>query len=287
MKSLLQTTLEKDIKLETDFADDNWYCFLDSLQLESAILNMTINARDAMPEGGTLKFSIREVSLSQAEASRRDLQVGDFLKLSVQDSGVGMSEESKRQAFDPFYTTKQNMGGSGLGLSTVFGFIRQSGGHLFFEPSEVGTTISMLLPRGAAPSSLEEPSISEAIRLERNKTVLLVGDNVGVRLLVSELLKSLGFQVVEVASVVEADVFEETPFDLLVCDLMMPGNRKGPDIARKFREQQQDLKVLFMSGYQEGVLTAEDLQSDHASFIQKHFSRNDSAAQIVKLLQVS
>lgn len=287
MKPLLQTTLEKDIKLETDFADDNWYCFLDALQLESAILNMTINARDAMPTGGTLKFSIREVSLSQAEASRRDLQVGDYLKLSVQDSGVGMSEESKRQAFDPFYTTKQNMGGSGLGLSTVFGFIHQSGGHVFIEPSDVGTTISMLLPRGAESIPYEGFVTSEAIPLERNKTVLLVEDNPDVRRLVSELLKSLGFQVVEVASAAESDVFEGSQFDLLVCDLMMPGNRKGPDIARKFRQHQQDLKVLFMSGYQQGVLTTEDLQSEHVSFIQKPFSRDDFASQIAMLLQTS
>jgi two-component system cell cycle sensor histidine kinase/response regulator CckA len=286
MQLLLQTTLEKDIKLETDYVDDNWYCFLDSLQLESAILNLRINARDAMPDGGTLKFSIREVSLLPAEASRRDLQVGDYLKLSVQDSGVGMSEESKRQAFDPFYTTKQNMGGSGLGLSTVFGFIHQSGGHVFIEPSDVGTTISMLLPRGAEPIPHEDSVASEAIRLERNKSVLLVEDNPDVRHLVSELLKSLGFQVVEVASAAESDVFEGTQFDLLVCDLMMPGNRKGPDIARKFRQQQQRLKVLFMSGYQQGVLMTEDLQSEHVSFIQKPFSRSDFASQIAKLLWV-
>lgn len=287
MKPLLQTTLEKDIKLETDYANANWYCYLDPLQLDSAILNLTINARDAMPQGGNLKFSIREVCLSQSEASRRDLQVGDYLKLSVQDSGLGMSEEAKRQAFDPFYTTKQNMGGSGLGLSTVFGFIHQSGGDVFIESSDVGTIISMLLPRGPAPISKVQSSVNEAKPLQTNKTVLLVEDNPDVRLLVSELLKSIGFHVVEAASALEADAFEQSQFDLLVCDLMMPGSRKGADIARKFRQQQPDLKVLFMSGYQQGALTTEDLESEHVSFIQKPFSRDDFAAQIVKLLQVA
>jgi len=286
MKPLLQTSVAKDINLELPHTGSQWYCMLDPLQFDNAILNMTINARDAMPDGGRLIFSIDELTLSPIDASKYDLPAGDFLKLRIQDTGRGMTVHSQRHAFEPFFTTKQDTGGSGLGLSMVFGFINQSGGHVFIEPCEVGTTIAILLPRALEPTSAKESVLPGEAYFPRNKIALLVEDNPDVRLLVSKFLVSLGFQVTEVASASEADKHQHSKFDLLVCDVMLPGNRKGPEIARTFRQQQPELVVLYMSGYQQGVLTAQDLIPTRVSFIHKPFSRDDFAAQIKELLQM-
>jgi two-component system cell cycle sensor histidine kinase/response regulator CckA len=286
MKPLLQTTIAKDIKLEIEAADDDWYCHLDPLQLDNAILNMTINARDAMPTGGTLKFIVQCTALTEHEAAQHELEAGDYLKLSLQDTGSGMSDATKKHAFDPFYTTKQDSGGSGLGLSMVFGFINQSGGKVFIEPSLDGSIISILLPRASAPSQGKPVLGYEDSSVPQNQKALLVEDNSDVRLLASILLKSLGFHVTEVASASESDALEQQKFDLLVCDVMLPGPRKGPDIARKFLEQQPELAVLYMSGFQQGILTTEDLKPPYVSFIQKPFSRDEFAGQINKLLQL-
>lgn len=286
MRPMLQTTIAKDITLEIEAADDDWYCHLDPLQLDNAILNMTINARDAMPTGGVLKFNVQGVVLAERDGAQHDLDAGDYLKLSVQDNGSGMSDATKKHAFDPFYTTKQDFGGSGLGLSMVFGFINQSGGNIFIEPSPRGSKISMLLPRASEPTQNKQVLGDEASTVPHNQSALLVEDNPDVRFLVAKLLTSLGFQVTEVASASESDRLEGQEFDLLICDVMLPGHRKGPDIARRFREQQPKLAVLYMSGFQQGILTTEDLQPHHVSFIQKPFSRDDFAAQIDKLLQL-
>ncbi|MFT6644039.1 MAG: signal transduction histidine kinase, partial [Patiriisocius sp.] len=127
-------------------------------QLDNAILNMTINARDAMPQGGTLEIVVDEHVLSEAEALKLDLTAGDYLSVIISDTGVGMSEHALKHAFDPFYTTKQDSGGIGLGLSMVFGFITQSGGRVFVEPVVIGATISLLLPRALAPPETESNS---------------------------------------------------------------------------------------------------------------------------------
>jgi len=304
MKPLLQTTIAKDIKLEIEYFGEGWYCMLDPLQFDNAILNITLNARDAMPNGGQLRFRIEELTLGKLEASRYDFQPGDFIKLSIEDTGTGMTDDSKRLAFEPFFTTKQDAGGSGLGLSMVFGFIHQSGGHVFIAPGNTelatsaapnttsgtiseansGTTISMLLPRVPVPTQQEIAADIPEVPSLHNKDALLVEDNPDVRMLVSKFLASLGFKVTEVASATQAETLERTKFDLLVCDVMLPGNRKGPEIARLFRERQPELAVLYMSGYQQGVVTTEDLQQQHVSFIHKPFSRDDFSAQIRRLL---
>ncbi len=141
----------------------------------------------------------------------------------------------------------------------------------------------MLLPRSAEPPSEAATRPDEEYQATGNRKVLLVEDNPDVRLLVSKLLESLGYQVTEVASALEADAMEHVKFDLLVCDVMLPGNRKGPDIARKFRTQQPDLAVLYMSGYQQGILTPKGIAPGPVSFIHKPFTKEDFAAQLTKL----
>jgi len=284
MRPLLKTTIAKDIELKINCVRDKWYCLIDTHQLDNAILNITINARDAMPEGGTLEFIVDDRILSETEALKHDLDAGDYLSLQIKDTGIGMSALSTKHAFDPFYTTKQDLGGSGLGLSMVFGFITQSGGRVFIEPSSIGTTISLLLPRALAPT-IDPVLLSKTERQRRNKTVLLVEDNVDVRMLVAKQLESLGYQVTEVGTAAEAEALVNPNFDLLVCDLMLPGNRKGPEVGNKFRQRQPDLAVLYISGYQQGILTPEETQSSSVSFIQKPFSKRDFAAKIDELFQ--
>lgn len=284
MRPLLKTTIAKDIELKINCVRDEWYCLIDPHQFDNAILNMTINARDAMPDGGTLEFIVDEQVLSEAEALKHGLPAGEYLKLVTRDTGVGMSELALQHAFDPFYTTKQDSGGSGLGLSMVFGFITQSGGRVFVEPTAIGTTISLLLPRAIAPLQTESASVTKDEILRPIETALLVEDNFDVRLLVTNLLESLEYEVTAVGTAAEAEALLESNFDLLVCDLMLPGDRKGPEVGNKFRLQQPDLVVLYMSGYQQGILTAEETQSSSVSFIQKPFSKNDFAAKISELL---
>ncbi|MFT5011465.1 MAG: PAS domain S-box-containing protein [Dinoroseobacter sp.] len=158
MRPLLKTTIAKEIELKINCVKDRWYCLIDLYQLDNAILNMTINARDAMPQGGTLEIVVDEHVLSEAEALKLDLTAGDYLSVIISDTGVGMSEHALKHAFDPFYTTKQDSGGIGLGLSMVFGFITQSGGRVFVEPVVIGATISLLLPRALAPPETESNS---------------------------------------------------------------------------------------------------------------------------------
>lgn len=285
MRPLLVTTLGKTIELNIEADDEGWHCHLDPIQLESAVLNMAINSRDAMPEGGKLNFAITNTKLTGRQARICDLQAGDYLKLDITDNGTGMTPESIGHAFEPFFTTKQSSGGTGLGLSMVFGFTKQSGGHIsiFSNIRNQGTTISLLLPCEEERKQAIQEHVGH-IQEQHNKQVLLVEDNDDVRLLISKLLSSLKLDVVEASSGDEVEKLKDQSFDLLVSDVMLPGDMKGPDIARKLRAEQPGLAVLYMSGYQQGMLSAEDLTPEKAAFIQKPFTRKDFSAKIERLL---
>jgi two-component system cell cycle sensor histidine kinase/response regulator CckA len=284
MRPLLQTTVAKDIALEIKCQQNDCFCCLDPQQLDNAILNMAINARDAMPDGGVLEFVVDDIALSAAEAARQGLLPGDFVRLRVKDTGIGMSDETRKHAFEPYYTTKQDQGGTGLGLSMVFGFVAQSGGLINIESEPSATTISILLPRVDEPSSAEHPAAAKRKKAKTGQRVLLVEDNHEVRLSVAKMLDALGFQVTSVGTAQEAEISESLTFDLLVCDVMLPGNQKGPDIAKKFQTAQSGIAVLYMSGYQQGILTTADLESSSVSFIQKPFSKEDLTSKVLGLL---
>jgi CheY-like chemotaxis protein len=246
---------------------------------------MAINSRDAMPEGGKLHFVITNTRLTGKQARIWDLQAGDYLKLNITDNGNGMTPESIGHAFEPFFTTKQSSGGTGLGLSMVFGFTKQSGGHIsiFSNRRDQGTTISLLLPCEEERKQATQEH-SGHIQEQHNKQVLLVEDNDDVRVLISMLLSSLKLEVVEASSGDEVEKLKDHSFDLLVSDVMLPGDLKGPDIARKLRTEHPGLAVLYMSGFQQGMLSADDLTPEKAAFIQKPFTRKDFSAKIEMLL---
>jgi PAS domain S-box-containing protein len=287
MRPILTTTLGKEIDLRIDTDDEGWQCQLDPIQLESAVLNMVINSCDAMPNGGELAFLVKGTKLTQEQALIWEMQPGDYLQLDIKDTGAGMSPELIGRAFEPFFTTKQHSGGTGLGLSMVFGFTKQSGGHVSIssDPQGRGTTLSLLLPRSRVVNQSTREGKFVTIYEHQNKRVLLVEDNEEVRVLISMFLKSLKLEVSVAGCSEDVEQFEEQTFDLLVSDVMLPGGMKGPDIARELRYKHPKIAVLYMTGYEEGTLSPEDLEQDKVAFLQKPFSRKDFSNKIESLLR--
>ncbi len=287
MGSLLHTTLGKDVDLEISTNDGDWFCHLDLAQLDNAILNIALNARDAMPEGGILTFKVNRFKLDTVVALEVGLPPGDYIQLNISDTGTGMPPDIIDRVFEPFFTTKQSAGGTGLGLSMVFGFIKQSGGHISITSDRRGggTTISLLLPRGEYSETKKPTTEKQSATTQPERQVLLVEDNDDVRSLISKLLSSLGLIVLEASSGDDINKFETLSINLLVSDVMLPGEKKGPDIARVLRKAHPQLAVLYMSGFQQGMLSEDDLSPDRVAFIQKPFSRKDFSLKIDALLE--
>ena len=251
MSELLDRTLGERIKVATKLAGNAWPVFVDSHQLENAILNLAVNARDAMEGGGTLTIRTANVVLVANEVG--DVQPGEYLKLSVTDTGCGMTEEVKERAFEPFFTTKPIGKGTGLGLSQIFGFAHQSGGEVGIE-SELGkgTTVSLYLPRteAAAPVRLH-PQITggEAEPTVPGARILLVEDDPRVRAATVDALEDLDYQPIACASGAEAiDLFDKQPFDLVISDVIMP-EMTGPELIRIIKAKRPEIAVLFVTGY--------------------------------------
>ena len=227
---------------------------IDPAQLESAVLNLALNARDAMSGGGTLVIETANVQLDAAYAdANQDARPGDYVMIAVSDSGTGMSPEIMRHAFEPFFTTKETGKGTGLGLSMVFGFIKQSGGHvkLYSELSH-GTTVKMYLPR-AADAADEGQTARESAGEEPHGggTILLVEDEALVRKSVSDQLRSLGYTVIEVENGPAALKILQSAdaIDLLFTDIVMPGGMSGRELAEQAHMLRPGLKILYTSGY--------------------------------------
>jgi CheY-like chemotaxis protein len=239
------------ITVERALAPDLWTVRIDPSQFEAALLNLAVNARDAMPEGGTLHIEARNVELSGRES---DVPAGTFVLFRLADSGVGMSKETRERAFEPFYTTKDVGKGSGLGLSQVYGFVKQAGGHIRIESAEGhGTTFSIYLPRSAAGKLAGSPRPTEtpAARSEEGGHILLVEDNPDVADAVRLLVAGLGYRVTVAGTGQEAlDILERgEAVDLLFTDVVMPAGMSGVDLARQALRRWPDLRILLTSGY--------------------------------------
>lgn len=258
MRDLLDRSLRTDIRVDLDLPADLWPLLADPIQLELAILNLAVNARDAMPQGGLLRLSAANVTLNPG--NQPDGLVGDFVRLTVTDTGAGMPPEVQARAFEPFYTTKEVGQGSGMGLSMVYGFVRQSGGgvQLSSRPGS-GTSVVLLLPRSPRPP---EPSLAEApvaTRPGNSGTILLVEDDVAVGIAVEDMLAAAGHQVHRVLSGTAAlSVLDQRgPVDLVLSDVMMPGGLTGLDLAREIRRTRPDLPVILMTGFSTAIAEAE------------------------------
>ena len=263
LRELVRRTTGESITLELELAPDGWPTRCDPNQLESAVLNLAINARDAMPAGGRLVLRTENVALPRTQLGPGDfLEAGDFVKLSVRDTGTGMPQEVIDRAFDPFFTTKPIGQGTGLGLSMVYGFARQSGGFATIEswPGE-GTSVSLLLPRheGAeVQGPLVQPA-PEAMQGGGGETIVVVEDDEVVRTLAAETLAGLGYRVHAAADGVEgARLLNELgAVDLLLTDIGLPGGLSGKQLADAARASRPQLKVILITGYAQEATDAD------------------------------
>ena len=258
MEELIRRSVGPAVDIEVVGAAGLWPALVDPPQLENALLNLCINARDAMPEGGRITIETANKWLDDRAARERDLDPGQYLSLCVSDTGTGMAPEVLARAFDPFFTTKPLGEGTGLGLSMIYGFAQQSGGQVrIYSEIGQGTTVCIYLPRhyGEAEEAGPFYPSGEAPRAGPGETVLVVDDEPTVRMLVTEVLEDLGYTAIEAAdSVAGLKVLQsDVRIDLLITDVGLPGGMNGRQMADAGRARRPDLKVLFITGYAENA----------------------------------
>jgi CheY-like chemotaxis protein len=285
---MVQPLLGDHIELEIVLDPNLWSVKADPSQMEQVLANLTINARDAMPEGGKLTVETNNIVLDEAYAhDHLDAEPGRYVLLSVSDTGVGMSEAVKKRIFEPFFTTKEAGKGTGLGLATVFGVIRQSNGHIwvYSEPDQ-GATFKIYLPQ-AAESTVPLPSFEVTTPLPQGtETILLVEDEHVVRDLAAAVLARQGYTVLTAANGQKAWTMIHQlnqPIDLLLTDLVMP-KVGGQALAQQLREIQPDLKVIFISGYTNHTVMQQLKVEAGTAFIQKPFSPATLARKVREVL---
>jgi len=287
MEDMLRRTMAEHITFETRLQADPWLAYTDAHQLENALLNLVINARDAMSEGGRL---IIQTGCVQVDNTQHDhLEPGDYITLSVADNGCGMPAEVIDKAFDPFFTTKPIGQGTGLGLSMVYGFIKQTGGHVRIDSTPgQGTLITLFLPRNQAQAEAPEVQVRpdlEAQGASAGETVLVVEDEVAVRMLVIEVLEELGYRVLEALDGTTALPYlqGDQRIDLLLSDIGLPGinGRQLAEIARQLRPQ---LKVLFITGYAPDAEVRDEFLAPGMDMLSKPFSIDTLGARVRQLI---
>ncbi len=291
MEELLRRTIGPAITLASHFPRQLWPTFIDPPQLESALLNVCINARDAMPAGGVIDIHGDNLLLDDEQARALELPAGEYVRLSIIDNGNGMSTEVAERAVDPFFTTKPMGQGTGLGLSMTYGFVRQSGGQLrVLSTLGEGTRIELLLPRHhehpEAPAPMP-PRTSPEKSSTTTQRILLVEDQAALRVVVCEVLEELGYRV---------DAFENGPAalahlqagerpDLLLSDIGLPGGLNGRQLAERCRERHPDLKVLFITGYDESAALSDGQLLQGTWVLTKPFELQVLAERVGMLLE--
>jgi signal transduction histidine kinase/ActR/RegA family two-component response regulator len=289
MSEMLRRTVGEHLRVETVLAGGLWNTFIDPGQLESAILNLCVNARDAMPEGGKLTLETGNAHLDDAYAAgHAEVAAGQYVMVSVTDTGAGMPPDVAERAFDPFYTTKGVGRGTGLGLSQVHGFVKQSGGHvkIYSEPG-VGTTVKLYLPRSqSAEDAAGAPSTPiEALRAAGEEIVLVVEDEERVRHLSVDALRELGYTVVQASDAAQAlTVLEMQPrVDLLFTDIVMP-DMDGRRLADEAVRRRPDLKVLYTTGYTRNAIVHNGMLDANVAFLAKPFTYEQLALKVRQVL---
>ncbi|MET0877203.1 MAG: PAS domain S-box protein [Tardiphaga sp.] len=291
MRDLIDNTVGPAIETKVSESGDLWTTLVDPNQLENALLNLCINARDAMPDGGTLTIATVNHSFDASDAQIREMRSGDYVGLSVTDTGTGMSEGVIQRAFDPFYTTKPLGQGTGLGLSMIYGFAKQSGGQVrIVSKLGSGTTVEIFLPRHNQQETALDlaADISSSPRARAGETVLIVDDEPSVRMLITEVLAELGYTSIEASEgssalrVLQSDV----RIDLLVTDVGLPGGMNGRQLADFGRIARPTLKILFITGYAEkSVLGGEQIE-DGMGILTKPFAMEGLATRIKELISI-
>jgi len=290
MGELIRGTIGPMVTLETNLAKGLWITLCDPNQLESALLNLVINARDAMPDGGTLVVTAANTTLDDAYLSQQvDVEAGEYVVLSVRDTGVGMPPEVLTRAFDPFFTTKPIGEGTGLGLSMVYGFAKQSAGHVRIDSDPGrGTTVRLYLPRyhAGAPADDEGTEAGPAPRAYAGETILVVDDEPTIRMLVCEVLEELGYAAVEAGDANEGlrILRSNRPIELLITDVGLPNGMNGRQLADAARKNNPDLRVLFITGYAETAVAGSGGLEPGMDVITKPFALHSLAVKIGALI---
>ena len=294
MEPLLARALGENVELHVETSPGEATSIIDASQLESSILNLAINARDAMEQGGRLTIETQNVELDQFYAAKHaEVTAGPYVMVAVSDNGCGMSAELLDKVFQPFFTTKPQGQGTGLGLSMVYGFIKQSGGHISVY-SEVGhgTSVKMYLPRkatqatplaGPTTAAAEQP-MAEAPKAQRKTKILVVEDQEAVRAVACGFLEDFGYEVVEAGDGFQALAVlqEEQGIDLMFSDVVMPGGMNGFDLAQAAQSLRPDLKIVHTSGYPKGAMVHQDEPRFKEGFIIMKPYRRDDLQKIIK-----
>jgi signal transduction histidine kinase len=289
MEELIRRTMGPSITVEVQGAADVWTTLVDQNQLENALLNLCINSRDAMPDGGRLTIQIANRLLDDAHAAECGLAPGQYVSLCVSDTGAGMAPEVAARAFDPFFTTKPTGMGTGLGLSMVFGFTQQSGGQArIFSELDRGTTVCLFLPRffGETDDAVVPAELGRGRRAQQGETVLVVDDEPTVRMLVTDVLKELGYTAIEGGDgaaglrVLQSD----QRVDLVITDVGLPNGMNGRQMVDAARVIRPALKVLFITGYAENALVGKFQLERGMHVLTKPFAIQALAGRIKELM---
>jgi signal transduction histidine kinase/ActR/RegA family two-component response regulator len=292
MSEMLRRTLSEPISIETVLGGGLWPALVDTNQLENALINLALNARDAMPDGGCLTIETANAYLDDAYVARfGDVAAGQYVVLSVTDTGSGIDPVVLERVFEPFFTTKQAGSGSGLGLAMVHGFVKQSGGHIRIY-SEVGhgTTVKIYLPRlmsatAVASVPAERPEAASVRRARPQESIMVVEDNDGVRDYARGALEELGYAVLAARDGAEAlRIIDGARVDLLFTDVVLPGNIGGRVLADKVLEQRPGLPVLFTTGYTRNAIVHDGRLDPHVQLLGKPYTQQDLARKIRELI---
>jgi PAS domain S-box-containing protein len=289
MEDLIRRTMGPEVTIEVVGAVGLWTVQVDGPQLENSLLNLCINARDAMPGGGKLTIETANKWMDERAARERELKPGQYVSLCVTDTGCGMEPAVIARAFDPFFTTKPLGQGTGLGLSMIYGFVRQSGGQVrVYSEVGKGTTMCLYFPRHLGPA--EEQRMPEPNHLAHGagETVLVVDDEPTVRMLIGEVLLEQSYNILEAADgpaalrILESGV----PVDLLITDVGLPGGMNGRQVADAARQLRKDVKVLFITGYAENAAVGSGLLGDGMAILTKPFAMNALAEKVREMLEI-
>jgi len=289
MEKMARRLIGEDVELRTVFKKPLGKITADPGQIEQVIMNLVVNARDAMPRGGRILIETDNVTLDQKSQSKnRELEPGPYVMLAITDTGVGMADIVKAHLFEPFFTTKGPGKGTGLGLATSYGIVRQSGGDIrvYSEPDR-GTSFKIYFPCTGLSTPLETPSVENAPPRNGSETVLLVEDDASVRQLTASILRNHGYVIFEAEDGLEGvqlALGDHSPqFDLIVSDVIMP-RMSGKEMFDKIRLRHPDVKILFVSGYTDNALADHGVLGPGIAFLEKPFSPNRLAQQVRAVL---
>ncbi len=289
MEELVRRTVGPDIAVEVVGAAGLWAVCADGGQLESALLNLCINARDAMPDGGKLTIETANKWLDDRAARERDLPPGQYVSLCVTDNGTGMTADVIERAFDPFFTTKPLGRGTGLGLSMIYGFVRQSGGQVrIYSEIGKGTTMCLYFPRWLGEADADDAAAIEPVESGFGETVLVVDDDSTVRMLIAEVLTENHYRLIEAGDGVSAlRVLEATQqrIDLMVTDVGLPGGMNGRQLADAARQLRPELKILFITGYAENAVVGNGHLEPGMAVLAKPFAMSSFANKVREILE--